>query len=187
MGKKIILLLIVLSVISGSVFAQEQDAEAEVKNERAKNSIAGSFGIIGAALSYERIFNRYFSVLADTSYTTLVLIDEFTVAGKGRVYPFGGAFYLEMGLGFSYGRGMTDLMVNMLLGVLTFGYYFTTLEEDDLLKRRAGFLVQPGLGWKIDIGKKDGFVLPINLGVNIRVGDVPDALPFLRIGLGYSF
>ena len=169
----------ILLVAIGGVFAQNQ--------ARAKNSIAVSVGIIGVGLSYERMFNRYFSVLADTSYTTLVLIDEFTLSGKGRVYPFGGAFYLEMGLGFSYGRGVTDFMTNMLLGVLTFGYYFTTLDENDFLRRRGGFLLQPGLGWKIDIGKPDGFVPPISMGLDIRVGNAPDLLPYLRIGLGYSF
>ena len=179
MRKKSFLALIVLLVFASGIHAQEQ--------RRAKNSIAVSFGILGAELSYERMFNRYFSVLADTSYTTLILIDEFTLSGKGRVYPFGGAFYLEMGLGFSYGRGVTDFMTNMLLGVLTFGYYFTTLDDDDFLRRRAGFLLQPGLGWKIDIGKPDGFVLPINMGMDIRVGSLPDILPYLRIGLGYSF
>jgi len=179
LSKKTFLAVIVLCVVTGGVFAQNA--------ERAKNSIAVSVGFIGASLSYERMFNRYFSVLADTSYTTLILIDEFTLSGKGRVYPFGGAFYLEMGLGFSYGRGVTDFMKNMLLGVFTFGYYFTTLSDDDFLKRRAGFLLQPGLGWKIDIGKPDAFVLPISMGLDIRAGAVPDILPYLRIGLGYSF
>ena len=179
MSKKSILTIVVLCCVIGGAFAQNQ--------ERANNSIMVSFGIIGAQLSYERMFNRYFSVLADTSYTTLVLIDEFTLSGKGRVYPFGGAFYLEMGLGFSYGRGVTDFMTNMLLGVLTFGWYFTTLDDNDFLQRKAGFLLQPGLGWKIDIGKPDGFVLPIGMGLDIKAGKSPDILPYLRIGLGYSF
>ena len=179
MSKKNFLTLVVLCGVIGGVFAQNQ--------ERANNSIALSFGFIGAQLSYERMFNRYFSVLADTSYTTLILIDEFTLSGKGRVYPFGGAFYLEMGLGLSYGRGVTDFMTNMLLGVLTFGYYFTTLDDDAFFQRKAGFLLQPGLGWKIDIGKTDAFVLPIGMGLDIKVGKSPDILPYLRIGLGYSF
>jgi len=179
MTKKIFLILIVLFLVSGNIFAQNE--------ERAKNSVAVSLGIVGAALSYERIFNSHFSVLADVSYTTLVLIEEFTISGKGRVYPFGGSYYLEMGLGYSYGRGPVDMMTHMILGVLTFGWYFTTLDEDDILARRGGFLLQPGMGWKIDIGKPDGFVLPISMGLNIKTGNVPDVMPYIRIGLGYSF
>jgi len=179
MKKRIFLLVMVLFVVISGVFAQNQ--------AKAKNSIAVSFGIFGAELSYERMFNRYFSVLADTSYTTFILVDEFTLSGKGRVYPFGGAFYLEMGLGFSYGRGVTDFMTNMILGALTFGWYFTTLDDNDFFQRKAGFLLQPGLGWKIDIGKPDAFVLPISMGLDVKVGNSPDILPYLRIGLGYSF
>ena len=179
------LVFFILFLVAGGVFSQTIAQEGE----RAKNTIAASFGIIGADLSYERMFNRYLSVLADASYTTLVLVDEFTVSGKGRVYPFGGAFYLEAGLGFSYGRGLNDFMKNMILGVLTFGWYLTTLDDDEILQRKGGFLIQPGLGWKIDIGKDDAFVLPINLGLDIRArsGELPDMLPYLRIGLGYSF
>ncbi|MCL2706473.1 MAG: hypothetical protein FWE72_09735 [Spirochaetaceae bacterium] len=181
MTKKIIIILIVLSVISGNAFAQYED---EI---RAKNNLTVSLGFVGAALSYERIFNSHFSVLADISYTTLALIDEFTVSGKGRVYPFGGSYYLEMGLGYSYGRGAVDMMRHMVLGLLTLGWYFTILEEEDLLARRGGFLIQPGMGWKIDIGKPDGFVLPISMGLDFKSGKILDVMPYVRIGLGYSF
>ena len=179
MTKKLFLAFIVFSVISGGAFAQDQ--------ERARNTIAASFSILGAALSYERMFNRHFSVLAEASYNTLVLIEEFTFSGKARWYPFGRAFYLELGLGLSYGRGITAIMTSLILGMFTFGWYFTTLDEEDFLARRAGFLVQPGMGWKIDIGRPGGFVLPISMGLNLKLGEVPDILPFLRIGLGYSF
>jgi len=179
MAKKIVLMFIVFSAISGAVIAQEQ--------ERATHSVAASFGFIGASLSYERMFSRHFSVLAEVSYTTLVLIEEFTLSGKGRWYPFGRAFYLELGFGLSYGRGISDLMTHMLLGLFTFGWYFTTLDEDDLMARRLGLLVQPGMGWKIDIGRPGGFVLPVSMGLNFKLGRLPDVLPFLRVGLGYSF
>jgi len=174
-------MFIVFSVLSVGVFAQEQN------RERARNSIAASVSLFGASLSYERMLSRHFSLLAESSYNTLVLIEEFTVSGKGRWYPAGNVFYLELGLGFSYGRGISDIMSHLLLGMFTFGWYFTTLDEEDLLARRPGFLVQPGMGWKIDIGRPDGFVLPISMGLNIKLGGVPDILPFLRIGLGYSF
>ena len=179
MNKKVLLVFIVLLVISGRVFAQNQ--------ERAKNSVALSIGIVGAELSYERMFNRHLSVLADVSYTTLIFMDEFTISGKGRWYPFGKAFYLEMGLGYSYGKGVAGFMGDMLLSVLTFGWYLTTKDFEDDIFRSGGFLIQPCMGWKIDIGKNDAFVLPISMGLDIKTGRIPDFMPFLRIGLGYSF
>jgi len=178
MKKRVFLILLVLLVISGSVFAQD----------RAKNSIAVSAGVIGAELSYERILTPHFSLLADTSYTTLFFMDEFTVSGKGRWYPFGKAFFFDLGLGYSYGKGVVGFMGDMLLTVITFGYWLSVkdFENDEL--RSGGFLIQPGLGWKLDIGKPDGFVLPISAGMNIKFSsDMPDLMPYLRIGLGYSF
>ena len=177
MLKKLLLLFIVLSIISGTVIAQE----------RAKNSIAVQVGVIGAELSYERIFNPFFSVLADVSYTTMIFLDEFTASAKGRCYPFGGSFFLELGLGYSYGKGVVGAMTDMMLTVFTLGWYLTYKDFDNDPWRSGGFLIQPGLGWKIDIGKPDGFVIPISLGLNIKKGEVSDFMPYLRVGLGYSF
>ena len=172
-------MLIVLIIVSGSIFAQEQ--------ERAKNSIALSFGVVGAELSYERIFNRRLSVLADVSYTTLLFMDEFTAAAKGRWYPFGRAYYLELGLGYSYGKGVVGFLGDMFLTIFTFGWYLSQKDFENDVFRTGGFLIQPGMGWKIDIGKTDRFVLPISMGLDIKIAEMPDFLPYLRFGLGYSF
>ena len=180
MIKKAILICIVLLIVSGALYAQNQD--------RAKNAFSLTFGVIGAELNYERMFNRHLSVLADVSYTTLIFMDEFTVSGKGRWYPCGRAFFFEMGLGYSYGRGVVGFMGEMLLTIFTFGWYLTVMDtKDDVFRRSGGFLIQPALGWKIDIGKRDGFVLPITMGLNIKTGKMPDLLPYLRIGVGYAF
>jgi hypothetical protein len=178
MAKRMLLAFIVLIVVSGGVFAQDE--------QRAANSLAVSLGVFGAELSYERIFSKRLSILGETSYTTMLFMDEFTVAGKGRLYPFAGAFFLELGLGYSYGMGAVNMMEKMLLGVITLGLYYIFVEEIEN-PRTGGFLIQPGLGWKIDIGKPDGFILPISAGLDIKAGSSPDFTPYVRIGLGYSF
>ena len=179
MTKKLLLTFVVLLIISGHVFSQEK--------ERAKNAVTLQFGIIGAELSYERMFNRRFSILADVSYTTLIFVDEFTASVKGRWYPFKRAFYLDMGLGYTYGKGAIGMMADMVLGVVSFGYYFLREDYDRNFFRTSGFLIQGGLGWKIDIGKQDHFVLPIGMGVDVKIGEMPDFLPYIRIGVGYAF
>jgi len=176
MVKKRFVVILLIFVVCGALFAQE----------RAKNSFAVSFGVFGAELSYERIFNRHFSVLADVSYFSLILTDELAVTGNARVYPFGKAFYLNLGLGYAYGRSSVEMFSSLILGIITWGWYFTTLDED-VFTRKHGFAIQPSIGWKIDIGKPDAFVLPISLGVDIKTGRIPGYLPYLRIGLGYSF
>ena len=178
MTKRIFLTALIVLVISGGVFAQD----------RAKNSVALSAGIIGGELSYERIFSPHFSVLANVSYTFLIFMDEFTLSAKGRWYPFGKTFFLDLGLGFSYGKGAVGFIADAVLSVVTFGYWLSIKDFDNDNFRTPGFLVQPGLGWKIDIGKPDGFILPISMGLNLKFGqDMADFLPYLRIGLGYSF
>ena len=176
---RVLCLLIFFFLFPAFTFTEEQD--------RAKNAVALSFGIFGAEASYERMFSRHLSVLADVSYTTMIFMDEFTVSGKGRWYPFGKTFYLDLGLGYTYGKGVVGFMGDMILGVMTFGYYWLVKDWEDDIFRTGGFLIQPGIGWKIDIGKPDKFVLPIGLGVDIKVAEVPDFMPYFRIGLGYAF
>ena len=178
MKKKALLLVLLMLIIAGVVFAQAD----------AKNTAAVQITFLGVAGSYERMFTPHFSLLAEAAFTTLGIADEFTASGKARWYPFGKAFYLEMGLGLAYGHSFSNFIGNFLLGVITFGWWFTTDEFNATInKRTGGFLLQPGLGWKIDIGQPGGLVLPIGMGLDIKVSAPPDILPYFRIGLGYSF
>ena len=177
MAKRIALIFIVLLVVSGAVFAQE----------RAHNTVALSFGIVGVEASYERMFNRYLSVLGSASATTILFMDEITASVQGRWYPFGRAFHLDLGLGYTYGMGVGNFMGKAILGAMTLGLIFLIPDYIDKNPRKGGLLIQTGLGWKIDVGKPDGFVLPITLGLNFRAAETPDVMPYMRLGLGYAF
>ena len=179
MIKKIILFLIVMFVFSGFVFSQEEDA--------AHNTISVHFGLVGIEGSYEYQFNRHFSVLGSASASTMIFMWDWALSGKGRVYPFGKAFYLEMGLGYVHMKGASAGMAELVLNALTFGLYYAIAGTPEELQAKSGLLIQPGLGWKIDIGKPGGFVLPISMGIDIRATPSKDFLPYFRIGLGYSF
>ena len=175
--KKIILLVAILLVFSTAVFAQ-----------KGANIVAVSAGIVGGELSYERTLNDNVSVLGAVSFTTLVFMHEFTVSGKARWYPFGGAFFLDMGLGFSHGRGMyafAEDFAQIMLYMFTFG----ALPEDGLTPKdtTGGLLLQPGLGWNISLGNSGRMYLPIALGANIKIAKEFDLMPVIRIGLGFSF
>ena len=175
MTKKVLFLCLIILIAGGAVFAQGF----------ARSSVAVQFTLIGASASYEFIISPHFSLLGEVAYTTMVLINEFSAAAKARWYPFGKAFYLDLGLGYCYGRGYIDFTADMVMIVLTLGYWLYTKDWDE--PYRGGFLIQPGLGWKIDIGKPDGFVLPISMGLDIKIGEYPDFFPYFRIGIGYSF
>jgi len=186
LSKKLFLVFIMLALISIATFAYDS-APAGKYSGSTHHTVSFHLALIGAEASYEYNLNRFFSVLGDVAYTTLIFMDEFTVSGKGRVYPFGRAFYLELGLGYSYGKGVVGFVGDMVLCVVTLGIYWLVKDWENDIFRTSGFLIQPGLGWKIDIGKPGAFVLPISFGVDIMVKDIPDFLPYMRIGVGYSF
>jgi len=184
--RKIFLILIILIIISASVYAQNE--------HKAGNAISVSAGFL-FELSYERALSQYLSVLGQVSYNNLVLADSLSLSGKGRLYPFGGAFYLEAGLGYSNGYNITEesieIMADILMGMITLGLWYLSDEYKEKsygeAGRQNGFLVQAGLGWNIDIGKKNHFLLPISMGLDIRICDKSAFLPYFRIGLGYAF
>ena len=193
MGKKVIVILLLSVIVSGSLFAQEEEVE------RAKNRISASAGLIVGELSYERVLNPYFSVLGQVSYINLIAADSISVAAKGRWYPFGGAFFIDLGLGYSNGYNIEMDVVqaafDMTMLLITVGLWALTPEfqsrnktnEELVLVYESGFLIQPSIGWNIDIGKKDKFMLPISLGLDIRLAKETTVLPFFKLGVGYSF
>ncbi|GHU26189.1 hypothetical protein FACS1894172_20220 [Spirochaetia bacterium] len=182
MKKKLYLGFIILTFIAGELFAQES-----VEVEKAKNTIALS---LGSSVNYERALNNYFSLLAEASYTFYFIGDEWAAAVKGRWYPWGKTFFLELGLGYGNTLGYLASAAGFVTFFLSFGQVNLNKYAD---MRIRGFLIGPALGWKIDIGKANGFVLPINLGIDFTIGSPNkeslfiDFVPYLKIGLGYSF
>ncbi|MCL2832822.1 MAG: hypothetical protein FWD78_06610 [Treponema sp.] len=172
--KKFIICALILSLAGGVLFAQET-----ADDQRPGNNISIYGTMVGLALNYEMCFNSHLSLLADTSFNVIPI--TFTAAIKGRVYPFGRAFYLEIGAGF----GITPGYLAGLADVLTLG--LTKIKDKYWLR---GLVLTPSLGWKLNLGKS-GLTLPINLGIDFFAGfrDVlpVDFVPNIRIGVGYSF
>ena len=175
--KKIILIVVILSLSCGIIFSQDND-------DRPGNNIALHATLIGIALNYEMCFNSHLSLLADTSLN--IFPATFTIAAKGRLYPFGRTFYLEMGAGYGVTVGYMGMVAAVLVRTITLGFY--GIEDKVWLN---GLVLTPALGWKIDFGKPGGLTLPISLGIDFFAGfreELPvDFVPNIRIGVGYSF
>ena len=192
MAKKLCLAVLVLTFIAGGLFSQEQ-----TEQERAKNTIAITVGVypLSVELSYERALSSHFSVLIDGSYSdylipgsdSVSLMNEYTAAVKGRWYPWAKTFFLELGVGYGNGLGLAGGAAYLATYIFTLG--LVDLPPD--IFRANGLLISSGLGWKIDIGKPNGFVLPVNVGNDLIVDfshpGFVDFIPYARIGLGYSF
>jgi len=187
--KKGLAAIILIMVIFGNLYAHDD-------HEFAKNRIALSLGLLGADLSYERMIVQNFSVLGQVSYTTWAIADSLAFDGKARWYPFYGAFYLEMGLGYSNGYNATEVLAefvaDLILGVITLGLWFASDNFQNRwsevhIERQHGLSIQPGMGWNVDIGKKGGFMLPISLGLNIRLSENTTVLPYIKFGIAFAF
>jgi hypothetical protein len=110
----------------------------------AKNWISGEVSILGAGARYERMLTPKFSLGADVYWTSLFFFwNDFGANAVGRFYPWAGKFYTELGLGLGVHTGLTAM---------------------------TGVDIVPGLGWKIDVGKKGGFFIEPGIQVPITLG-----------------
>ncbi|MCL2180035.1 MAG: hypothetical protein FWB83_02815 [Treponema sp.] len=194
--RNFIIVFVIAVIFTGAVFAQDEFFDEPEAEPRALNRLGLSIGLMGADFTYERVFNQHFSVLGQVSYNNWVIADSLAISGKARVYPFGGVFFLDLGIGYSNGYNiteeLTEIMLDIILGIVTFGLWFLSDEYKeksylDDVERGNGILIQPSLGWNIDVGRQDRFFMPINMGLDIRVGSDLTVLPFFRMGVSYSF
>ena len=190
---KRLVVFILAALIAGSVFAQERGEEAP---QKAQNRISISLGYF--EMAYEKMMSPEFSTLFSVSYNTWFLADTLSIAGKARWYPGGGTFFLDLGLGYSYGYDMTqefgDAIADVFLIMMTGGLILLNPEFEYENKNynskdfyRHGLLISPGFGFNIDVGKPDNFYMPIAFGADIRITKYITTLVYFRIGFAYAF
>ncbi|ULQ61075.1 hypothetical protein K7I13_07430 [Brucepastera parasyntrophica] len=93
----------------------------------------------GVTAVYERAVSEKISIASEIDASMFYGFMTSVLFGtvRGGFYPFAGSFYMDMGIGYGYSAGIS-LWTH-------------------------GVLLSPGAGWKIDIGKKGGFILDIGL------------------------
>jgi hypothetical protein len=97
------------------------------------------------------------------------------VKAFGRFYPFQGLF-VELGARFGYRTGTED-------------YTYNGVTHGDVVYANSGFLLEPGVGWKFDLGRPGGFYIEPNLSVPIVMGskkyDFTGAEGEFKAGVGF--
>jgi hypothetical protein len=176
--KKLFFILIVI-VCTNCLFAQTDTGIIE-----RKNALALKISIIGVEGSYERYLNNYFSLLFDASYTYSIA-NEYTASLKTRFYPKGMAFFLDFGLGYTYGIGFTRVIRDTFALIMI----FPILSDYNFFERTHGLLVQLGLGSKHNIVKSGKWKFIWNAGLDTKVlhSEIPDFSPYARAGVEYTF
>jgi len=166
--KKIIFVLLLISLILGNVFAQEEWNTPQKLSIMLDlfPAIEGAFeGNTGFGIFFEARINNYFSAVVEFNfYKNLSNKDVNLVAiGHGRIYPFkttiGKAFY-DLGLGYRRGKWETD-DIHALIVSSTAGWKFILWK---------GFVIEPNIGFWSNIvafkGEAENTHAPI-IGINL--------------------
>jgi hypothetical protein len=168
--KKAFAIMMVATVLGTAVWAQE-----------AKNTVTGGFMLglyAGGSLDYERVLvenflgKGKFAIGAEAAFGSYAFLTSLAFADvQAKWYPWSGKFYADLGLGF----GNVSLLV-WSVPVL---------------------VIPVGVGWKIDIGKPDGWILDTGAGLDflafldsdfISSGDSSLPMnPRASIQIGYAF
>jgi hypothetical protein len=130
MKKRIFLGLVLAALAVGGAFAQEE----------AKNTFTGGFDLgiwSGVSFSYDRVFVDNFlgsgqvALGVEGGYDSILfVIPDVFIDIQAKWFPWSGKFYADVGLGFA-----------QLVWIV------------------PSMMVTGGIGWKIDIGESNGFVL----------------------------
>jgi hypothetical protein len=166
--KKVFLVLVLALLVAGGVFAQVGNAN---------NWVGGQLGLLGAGLRYERVLTPQFTVGGAAYFNSLFFFWNNTgVKAFGRFYPWSGNFFAELGVGFGYRTGTEDVDDG--------GYHGL-----GVLYSLTGFLLEPGLGWKIDVGAPAGFyiepILTLPIVMGSREFDYSGAEGEFKVGVGF--
>ena len=158
---KKILLVLVLTAIVGG---------GVFAQERAPNTFLGGINIglltFGADIEYERAFPGLlpglFAVAAETGFTTVLIFPIYNIDVRARWYPWAKTFFADFGVGFGSFFGWSSALQ-----------------------------ISPGVGWRIDIGESNGWVIVPSLQYNYFVAfsevDFSGSLIKICFRMGYSF
>ena len=170
--KRFVFLSVLAVTLASGVFAQEIGS---------KNWLSADLSFMGAGVRYERVLNDRLSVGGTAYWDTSFFSDSYGINLTARYYPWSGRFYGELGLGYGVTSGFqSDRTIDF------FSFYTIT-----------GAMISPSIGWKIDVGKLDGFYInpfiniPMVLGTDID-NEHNSQFKFgfssrFAVGMGYSF
>ena len=184
MAKKGFLVLVLASFLAGGVFAQSGK----------KNFVGASFGLVEGGLHYERMLSPTLSIGIDAYWNSFFFFwNTIGIKASGRLYPNPSkGFFLGLGLGYGSYSGTQDI---------EYKYTDSLTFKGPALVFIDGFLIEPEIGYKIDIGKPGGFYLEPILGLPLVLG-TQEALitwgnadldfgiglnPHIHLGIGYAF
>ncbi|GMO16849.1 MAG: hypothetical protein LBG79_01080 [Spirochaetaceae bacterium] len=140
--------------------------------EKAKNTIAGGLDLglfSGVSIDYERMLNDKFALGIEAGYDlAFFIIPDIFADVQVKWYPWAGKFYADLGAGYA-----------------------------QIFYVVPAIMITAGAGWKIDIGKPNGFILDLGAAIdyNIMLGSLsknlvvsgPGINARAKVQIGYSW
>jgi hypothetical protein len=161
MNKKgIVLLLILVVSAAGMVYAQEGGGSGSGLH----HWISGEVSLLGVGARYEYMLDNNFSIGGTVFWHSLFLFwNSVGILVTGRWYPWGGIFYAEAGIGFGTVSGFEEGTETTYYGY-SYAYRWPYVV--------SGFMFNPGVGWKIDLGEPGGFYINPMINLPIVFGKI---------------
>jgi hypothetical protein len=184
--KKFVFMMVLAAIVAGGLFAQEKP----------KNWVYGQVGLINAGLGYERFLFPSLSIGGEAYFNSFfILWNSLAAEAYAKFYPFKGkVFYVKLGLGYGTLTGTEDVDQTY-----SDGSHYSGLTAYST----KGFLLDPALGWKIDVGQPGKFFIEPKAGLAIVMGkqefafdwwgDPPESKfkvgfnPVVSFAMGYAF
>ena len=148
----------------------------------------------GVGMKYERMLNKNWSLGGDLYFQALPIItDGYLQLGGGittRLYPFGKAFYIGLGLGVD--AILNGVEYNYINGIEVDSekYLNYSASSGDIGKRVyndfLGISITLELGWRIDLGKTGGFYMDIGVKIPQVIGWRNEQIYIEEPNYGYS-
>jgi hypothetical protein len=160
MAKKIVLVLVIAAVVAGGLWAQDEESSMEKPN---------TVMFLGSMLSYERALTPKWGIGAEFAldfFGTPILFSEggeasapllaivpLSIDAFANFYPWGGKFFIQLGLGFQ-----TTSIVD-------------TIPPSGEPITGNGFHAKVQVGWKVPLGSSS-WVFQAKFGPGMSVGGV---------------
>ena len=200
MTKKFLLALVIISVAAGGVFAQDSDPKHTITADIGPTIIGLGIGAMGSLIGEEGLSTSGFGIGIQYDYQLFEMLgiggrfaylgggvgfssgdseggitakaeagiglNSFSFEGHARLYPLMGSFFLDGMLGFAV------MTVSLDGGVYVKEETSGISDEASISQSwsRTYFKLGAKIGWRVDFGKRGGFIFEPSFGWSLGVG-----------------
>jgi len=167
---KLIAIFLAIFALTATAAQTKTSAKTTTQTAGAKktstidNWISGEVGLFAIGARYERMMSSEFSIGTEAYWHSLIgILNDWGIIAFGRYYV-SPIFFGELGVGYNYHTSIGEYEYkNIAL------YGGGTYKATDWIST-SGFVISPGLGWKVDVGDPGEFFVQPGIKLPITIG-----------------